>query len=176
MVKFCPECGYKLVREFKFCPECGFELEKIKNDKNAEDQASNETIKETGFVEKKVCDNCGEENDIENIICSGCGVKLTGAKTGKFSVNSSEQQENVSQKAKPKTAVKTGNTKKNIVEAKSSANAKIKSLNKAKTITIIAVGVGIAFVILIFSGLLNSIIVPGNSISSNTKYESKFRC
>ena len=42
MVKFCPQCGYKLVQEFKFCPECGFELEKIKNDKSAEDQGSNE--------------------------------------------------------------------------------------------------------------------------------------
>lgn len=24
--KFCPECGYKLDREYKFCPECGYKL------------------------------------------------------------------------------------------------------------------------------------------------------
>ena len=24
--KFCPECGFKLDREYKFCPECGYKL------------------------------------------------------------------------------------------------------------------------------------------------------
>ncbi len=172
MFKFCPKCGYKLVHEFKFCPECGFELEKIRNDKSAEDQISIQALKETGFVEKKICDNCGEENDVENIICSGCGVRLTGITTGKFEANSIGQQENVSRNVKSKPVIKPGNSKNNKSESKTSTNAKIKSLNKAKTITIIAVGVCIAFVILIFSGLLNSIIVPGNTANTNTNQNS----
>lgn len=26
MIKFCPECGYKLSNNPKFCPECGYKL------------------------------------------------------------------------------------------------------------------------------------------------------
>ena len=29
--KFCPECGFKLDREYKFCPECGYKLASIEN-------------------------------------------------------------------------------------------------------------------------------------------------
>jgi len=169
MVKFCPECGYKLVQESKYCPECGFELEQIKRDNNFKIEASEKPITDNGLIEKKICDNCGEENDIENIICSGCGIKLTGAKTGKVRVSPVIQHENVSENLKPKPPIKSGSTKKNANETKTSVNAKVKSLNRAKTITIIAVGVGIAVIILIFSGLLNSLFIPGNNVSENSK-------
>lgn len=36
--KFCPECGFKLDREYKFCPECGF---KFSNDVNNGDVKEN---------------------------------------------------------------------------------------------------------------------------------------
>ena len=84
MVKFCPKCGYKLVKEFKFCPECGFELDQIENDKVLKLNHRLMHLKENAIVEKKICDNCGEENDIDNIVCSGCGAKFTGAQTGKI--------------------------------------------------------------------------------------------
>jgi cytochrome c-type biogenesis protein CcmH/NrfG len=169
MVKFCPECGYKLVQEFKYCPECGFELEQIRLDSSAKNEAPEKPLIDNGLIEKKICDNCGEENDMDNIICSGCGIKFTGAKTEKVHVKEVKQNENIIQNAKPKPAVKLNSTKKNINETKTTVNAKVKSLNRAKTITIIAVGVGIAIIILIFSGLLNSLFIPGNSVSDNPK-------
>jgi tetratricopeptide (TPR) repeat protein len=168
MFKFCPKCGYKLVQEFKFCPECGFGLEKVRYDKSNANQISGEALKETGYVGKKICDNCGEENNIENIICSGCGIIFTGILTGKFEANSTDRKENVSLNVKSKSVIKPGNSKNTKGDLKSDANVKIKSLNKAGTVTIIAVGVGIAIIILIFSGLLNSIIVPRNTTNTST--------
>jgi cytochrome c-type biogenesis protein CcmH/NrfG/RNA polymerase subunit RPABC4/transcription elongation factor Spt4 len=168
MVKFCPECGYKLVQEFKFCPECGFELDKIKSDsgvkgKEVVEGASSTASVKNGLVEKKICDNCGEENDIDNIICSGCGVKLTGAKTGKVTINQSAQQVPAVNYIKP--VLKPGASPKKTNQVKASSESKIKSLNKVKTITIIAIGTGVAVLVLIFSGVLNSIIIPGNNVS-----------
>jgi tetratricopeptide (TPR) repeat protein len=34
MVKFCPECGVKLVSDYAFCPNCGFELVKVRVELN----------------------------------------------------------------------------------------------------------------------------------------------
>jgi len=66
MIKFCPECGVKLEKEFKFCPECGFGLENIKSENASDDN----------IVNPIVCENCGEENSPGNIICAGCGMKI----------------------------------------------------------------------------------------------------
>lgn len=30
-MKFCPECGNKLIENAKFCPECGFKIASINN-------------------------------------------------------------------------------------------------------------------------------------------------
>ena len=44
--KFCPECGFKLDKEYKFCPECGFRLQS--------NTASNKTaIKDIPVKQKK---------------------------------------------------------------------------------------------------------------------------
>lgn len=34
--KFCPECGFKLDREYKFCPECGYKLSGESSQKNVD--------------------------------------------------------------------------------------------------------------------------------------------
>jgi tetratricopeptide (TPR) repeat protein/Zn ribbon nucleic-acid-binding protein len=171
MVKFCPGCGYKLVQEFKFCPECGFELQKVNKDLNAEEHAPVKELKEKGFVKKIVCDNCGEENDIENIVCSGCGVKLAGP--GNVKTNPAKQEENIALSTNLKPAAKSANTPKIKIQPKAGPNTKVKSLNKAATITIVAAGVGIALVILMFSGLLNSLITPGNTpVNAGTNLNS----
>jgi hypothetical protein len=166
MVKFCPGCGYKLIQEYKFCPECGFELQKIKIDKNAEEHELVNEPEEKGFVEKRICDNCGEENNIENIICSGCGIKLAGSETTKVKVTPVKQPEIIPQDIKSKPVVKSVKTQNLKIPPKTASNNKVKSLNRTKIITIVAVGFGISVVILIFSGLLNSLIVPGNTASN----------
>lgn len=167
MVRFCPQCGYKLVQDFKFCPECGFELEKVAKEINDTKGNPAAVSDESGFIEKKICDNCGEENDIENTVCSGCGIKLTGAKTGKIKAGIDKPSDNTKKEIKSKTSVKQeAGRQKSIPANTTSVGAKTKSLNKAKTITIIAIGIGVSVIILIFSGLLNSLIVPGNTASN----------
>jgi tetratricopeptide (TPR) repeat protein len=34
MVKFCPECGFRLNQDYAFCPNCGFELIKVREELN----------------------------------------------------------------------------------------------------------------------------------------------
>ncbi|WP_180530479.1 zinc ribbon domain-containing protein, partial [Staphylococcus haemolyticus] len=43
-MKFCPECGNKLIENAKFCPECGFKIASINN--------SSQKIEEVDVVEK----------------------------------------------------------------------------------------------------------------------------
>ncbi len=41
--KFCPECGYKLDKDYKFCPECGYQLSNKKsNNKKVNKNISDE--------------------------------------------------------------------------------------------------------------------------------------
>ena len=35
MMKFCPECGYKLEANVKFCPECGYRLSDLQKQDNS---------------------------------------------------------------------------------------------------------------------------------------------
>ena len=160
MVKFCPECGIKLESEYKFCPECGFELGKITERKNVETSNSSDE-KSNPKIEVIICGNCGEENDPSAELCSGCGVKLTGRKEFRdySSLSDDAEIKKPSQKIDSKTAKKSGR-KKQLSKPSSKTNAE-KKLNTAKLITISAISVGVAFVILLFSGILNSFIVPG---------------
>ena len=34
MIKFCPECGIKLAKDYAFCPNCGYELVKVRKELN----------------------------------------------------------------------------------------------------------------------------------------------
>jgi tetratricopeptide (TPR) repeat protein len=172
MVKFCPVCGYKLVQEFKFCPECGFELEKVRQVTNTEDRVTLNEPKENIFVDKIICNNCGEENDLENINCYECGAKLTDSITREIEQKPVNQHEKITSNVKSGPVVKSAKTKKNKIESKSFHAIKVKSLNKAKTIAIISIGTGLAILMLIFSGLLNTLIVPGNTSSVNTSQNS----
>lgn len=44
--KFCPECGYKLDKDYKFCPECGYQLSNKKsNNKKVNKNISDEERK-----------------------------------------------------------------------------------------------------------------------------------
>ncbi len=161
MVKFCPECGKKLDIEYKFCPECGFELGKISERNNAE-VSNTADDKLNQKIEVIICSNCGEENDPSAELCSGCGIKLTGRKELRDYSTLSDDAEikKPSQKIEARPLKKSGGKKQSPkTSVKTSAE---KKLNTAKLITISAVCVGIAFVILLFSGILNSFVVPGS--------------
>jgi len=146
MVKFCLECGTKLDKEYKYCPNCGFDLSKVNIHKNTTDSIS-ETNNSKQLVEVIICDNCGEENDPSAELCSGCGIKLSGKKeTREFN--------SLSDDAEVKPTPKKTSGKKNQKVAQ-------KKLNTVKLLTITGIGLVIAFVILMFSGILNSAIAPG---------------
>ena len=165
MVKHCPECGSKLEIEYKFCPECGFDLHKILKKSISENQESSFEESNQESPNKIVCENCGEENDLNNLNCYSCGVKLLNVKTPN---NFSKPQNKVSvSKQNAKNKGKVINNQKLIIN-----NQQKKKLNKIKTITIIAVGFGVALIILLFSGALNSIIIPSSTPSTNTDQNS----
>ena len=163
MFKHCPECGYKLEKEYKFCPECGCELKKIEQVKPEVENTPQFISPQEQSSEKIICDNCGEENSKENIVCSSCGVKLQPGvieKPPKF--ESKKSQKFSTSIGKKPQAVQNNKIK----YVKSEPHAVKKQLNMVKTITIVAVGLGIAIALLIFSGVLNSVIVPDSSTSS----------
>src|SRR5690606_40460859 len=61
MVRFCPECGTELKRDFKFCPSCGYNLKEVRSSRTGEEK----------FIE---CESCGTENPVDASVCSGCGI------------------------------------------------------------------------------------------------------
>ncbi len=150
MVKFCPECGSQLEKEYKFCPECGYKLEsenrKFESGNLGPHKSQNEKSENV-----LICYNCGEENKPNVEVCSGCGVKLN---------------DNMASK-KAKADYRSGNTSRktqNPGKRKNKVNqiaGTQKKLNTLNIITLSALGLGIAAILLIFSGVLNPVIIPG---------------
>ncbi|MHB1686560.1 MAG: tetratricopeptide repeat protein [Ignavibacteriaceae bacterium] len=174
MHKFCPSCGVKLEKEFKFCPGCGFELSKVKNQsdeisipeifKNNSDKAPADVL---------ICEVCGEENNPGNLVCAGCGVKLNNPNAAVEKPIKKEDHTFANKPGKPRQQ----NFKK--VNKVNSSNKKpmvqdnnLKKLNKAKVITIVAIGLGISLLILIFSGALDFIISPAPKVAQNQSQNS----
>ncbi|HKI78541.1 MAG TPA: tetratricopeptide repeat protein [Ignavibacteriaceae bacterium] len=152
MLKFCPECGVKLDKEFKFCPECGFNLENVRLDtESLEDSKS-----------KVACSNCGEENNPENIVCSGCGARLKegsikgpSKKQKTFQNKSSIPNNKKSKKKSPGKNVKT-----NIQQEE------IKTLSNKTIFTILGFLAVLILLILYASGTFDSKPVITTNISN----------
>ncbi|MHB8578452.1 MAG: tetratricopeptide repeat protein [Ignavibacteriaceae bacterium] len=162
MYKFCPSCGVELEREFKFCPECGFEL-KTGNKKTDENDLTNNRSKRSDEISENalICEICGEENDLNNYVCSGCGAKLKNpnAPSGKDVkkeelASANKLYKSKKQNYKPANKVYLPNKK------TTAPNQNSKKLNNARVITVIAIGLGISLLILIFSGKLDFFISP----------------
>ncbi len=160
MVKFCPECGSKLEIEYKFCPDCGFNLSKNENKSEESIQEQTNLNSKQDISNKIICDNCGEENEVTNSNCFSCGIKLTNAKfpdaISLIPKKAISQKPNIKKSKKPSSYTKGD-----------AVNPQKKNLNKIKTITIIAIGFGLASIILMFSGVLNSLILPSSEPAKN---------
>ena len=168
MAKYCPDCGSKIEDNFKFCPECGFNLLKIENPKeeNVKEKANSQE-EENNFKNILICENCGEENDPSNDVCSGCGIKLKNTKTTKKQELPKENKPGVNSPHKSKSKSNKKNLQKSS-NVKSSAQTEArKKLNNIRTITIISVGLGIAVIILFLSGVFNSTEIPNDNQSFN---------
>jgi len=145
MIKFCPECGVKLEKEFKFCPECGFGLENVKSEK-----ASDNNI-----VNPIVCENCGEENRPENIICAGCGMKI---QNGPATVN---KRKPVQKKHSGKPSKSNQNKKsKRQPEKPEQVQVHEKSLSRNTLVGIVFGGIVAIVLILFATGEFDSVNVP----------------
>ena len=167
MHKFCPNCGVKLEQEFKFCPECGFEIKKLVKQSGESQPIDNQNNKsDSGPV--LVCEFCGEENNLSNSICAGCGAKLNNTNPP---VESPVKKDN---NAPIKKSVKAAEQNFKKAAKTNSSNVRpqiqsqeLKKLNRAKIIAIVSVGVGISLIILIFSGALDFIISPSPKTIQN---------
>ncbi len=161
MAKFCPECGSKIEENYKFCPECGFNISETGNPKTeGEAKKINSKREEKNLAATLICENCGEENDPLNEICSGCGAKLKNAQIDQK--KTLQKNENVEAPRRPKAKAHTGkrNPQKNS-NTKTTAQAAVKKkLDGIRIITIIFVGIGIAVIILFLSGVFDSVKVP----------------
>ena len=165
MSKFCPECGFKLERIYNFCPECGFDLKNSEVNQSESRGASEHTGKGHQIPEGKlVCDNCGEINDAENYVCSGCGAKLKEGKPeptteASVKVPSRVQHKNSSRQSDGKSKGKQQQKK-----GSSPVKAK-KQLSTVKLVSILFVAFGVALLILIFSGAFDSMLTPSAETS-----------
>lgn len=162
MHKFCPNCGVKLDREFRFCPECGIELQKVKeqaDEKSTIGGSSKSADKITDDV--LICEVCGEENSPINVVCAGCGVKLNNPNSRVVKKPEKVAPTSINKISKPpKQNYKNSNTASTSNRKSVSQNQDVKKLNKAKVITVVAIGLGVSLLILIFSGALDFIISP----------------
>ncbi len=166
MAKFCPECGFKLEGNFNFCPECGFDL------KNSEvkQRESEDTPEHAGKGQeipagKIVCDNCGELNDSSSYVCSGCGAKLREGKQSPSAESKPKESPQKPRKNSTKQSAAKSKNKQHSKNGNSAATVK-RQLSTAKLVSILFVAFGLALMILIFSGALDSFLSPSSQHSA----------
>ena len=173
MPKFCTVCGSKLIDNYKFCPECGAKIISTADDEptrhkesNLDKQHSNEPN------EKLICDNCGEENSLDNSICDGCGIRLKDSITNKIPQHK-KVAENELSSSRTSGYSKRNNSKKRQQKQRSHKKIITNETNKqldSKIIFIIAAIIaGILMIFLISFGVFDSSepIVSNNNRTSN---------
>lgn len=155
MVKFCPECGVKLEGEFKFCPECGISLEKLKKEKTSGEDVAKPNI----------CGNCGEENNPENIVCAGCGMKLRDVPAGEKERNR-KSRKHTGKSSKGKQQIKRKN------QPEKSTGEEGKSLSHNTLLGIILGGILVIVLILYATGEFDTVNVPASTQGNTQTQES----
>ena len=158
MQKQCTNCEYDFEREMKFCPECGTRA--VQSEQKEEEV-------ETYTASIIVCSNCGEENQLKNKNCDGCGAKLHGIKK--------EKTFTVSKKNKPPTHKPSEQTHRKKVKINKNKNQKIQKNNNvnkefdSKKLLLIISTVGIfVVIILLTTGVLDKAEVQTNNNPPNT--------
>ena len=154
MTKFCTECGSKLTDTYKFCPNCGAKIISSSKDESAGLNQSNQYRQTSDKIsEVLICDNCGEENRADNVVCEGCGIKLKG----KINKKTSEPHKFEQTKNKIVQGNKSENNK-NIKSKqrkqrshKKSGSKKAEKQLDTKFIFLIYAIIGVVVIILLFS-------------------------
>ncbi len=152
MKNFCPECGAKLEKDYKFCPNCGSKLGDSYLDDSYIEQDSSSADADSN-PDKVICWNCGEENDVNNTICSSCGIKLE--------TKGSKSKKQVKKTSAPKKTSRT-------ITASKGEEKKGKTLNTKMFLIIFGAILVIAIVIIISSGVLSTPPVSVTNTSEST--------
>ena len=178
MIKFCTECGSKLTDTYKFCPDCGAKINSSSEDEPAGLNQSNKDRQSSDEInEVLICENCGEENSVDNAVCEGCGVKLKGTINKKTPQTDDDEkvERNLKQTNKSNKNKSFKHKKhKHKSHKKSSAQKSGKQL-ETKYIFMIYAVIGTVVIILLFSfGVFdsNGTVVSSNNTGNNQSIES----
>jgi len=173
MLKFCTECGSKLANDFKFCPDCGTKIISSADDEPTGLKQSNQNDQISKKVsEIIICDNCGEENSVDNVICDGCGIKIKGTISKKIDqpakVEIVEQDKKQTNRSSKLQNIKSKRSKQK--SHKRFDSIKEEKKLDSKIIFVIAAVIGVILIALLISfGTLDSsgTVVSINSVSRN---------
>jgi len=135
-VNYCPECSFKIDGNYNFCQNCGSKISAEFNDHSETSEQSKNII---------ICNNCGEENPIENVNCFSCGVSLKGSVSKKLNKSKHRSEKNI----------KINSIGTNENDDKKKANQE-KVLDNKKVLVIAVAVVAIFVLALVVSGVFNS--------------------
>ena len=171
MANFCVECGSNLSENFKFCPECGVKIISVnQNDHFEREQTTPGDPTNKKSVKIIVCENCGDENQSDNEVCDGCGIKLEGTvieKTVEVNIPVTERVETLQQN-KPAGSQRAKKKKKTKPTKKTETNKEEKKFDIKKIYLIIAVISIFILIVLFSSGVFDSSVTSVNtSINPN---------
>lgn len=147
-MNYCPDCGFKIEGEFKFCPNCGSQI----NSSNKENDVA---------IQRIICNNCGEENAIDNTECFSCGIPLKEIRNKKQTSSKQESKKNVLKKSESKNFSDKGKT-----------TGGEKVLDNKKILLISSAIVVIFIFALIFSGVFDSGIQKNTALMNNQSSDS----
>jgi tetratricopeptide (TPR) repeat protein len=171
MPKYCTQCGFEVVKNFKYCPECGAEI--ITSDKENVTGGVQTNLRNSITTENAniiICDNCGDENSSDENVCSGCGIKLKGIRT-KGKVKASKDE--ITQPKKLSLQQKSKSSKK---KTKADQKIKIRKEEKEldpKKIYLIAAVIGIFILVILYSsGVFDSNVATTSSFSTGNDQSS----
>jgi tetratricopeptide (TPR) repeat protein len=150
-MNYCSQCGSRLEKYHNFCPNCGIKISAIKPEQHQPVNQSNDNQ-----LKVIICDYCGEENSIENLVCSGCGIKLKGKeKLRKDISGDSDNIESGKLKLENSSPKISKNNKLNESKADGSSN-KVKELDSKKIILVGSLLGILVLTILFTSGVMDT--------------------
>ncbi|NWF50580.1 MAG: tetratricopeptide repeat protein [Ignavibacteriaceae bacterium] len=169
MSSSCPNCGFKLVINYKYCPECGIKLKSASNDSEIIEENQNVSPRVTTSV---ICDICGEENIQTSSICAGCGGPLKGElikKEFKEDTVVTPQLKEIKKSGSSEKGYVRNPSKKDVKEQKPIGSNQTKKLNPKYLTWILILVFALAALLIISSGVFDG--SPETNLITNQETE-----
>ncbi len=164
MINYCPNCSNKLEKDFKFCPSCGYDLTSLSSQNGIVDNEQSSLNEEETKV--LLCDICGEENDLSDSFCNGCGAKLQDSSAAKVRKKKNEAVDGDNLKKIHKKNKKSAAGKTTKTNLPSGGN---KSINSNQLLLIVLIVVVVILGIMIATGSFNT---EKNDFAGNQNFSS----